>query len=110
MQDELDDAALAPCGAAKPTLSINNPEASRHDTTVDFQISLSCIPNTRPVILLTPVRDGDIGENIFVPLTRQQTTATVTIAIGTENQLALALVWNTGLANNRAQGNVTYTN
>ncbi len=43
-------------------------EASRSDATVDFEVSLSCIPGSRPMILLTPVRDSDIGENMFVSL------------------------------------------
>ncbi|MDE0498579.1 MAG: hypothetical protein OXH86_14625 [Acidimicrobiaceae bacterium] len=42
-------------------------------------------------------------------LSADRTSTTVTVAIGTEHQLALVLAWNTGLANHQAQGNVTYT-
>ncbi|MDE0117338.1 MAG: hypothetical protein OXT07_12035 [bacterium] len=61
------------------------------------------------MILLTPVRDGEIGENMFVDLSAEQTSTTVTVTIGTENQLGLALGWNTGLANPQAQGDVNFT-
>jgi len=61
------------------------------------------------MILLTPVRDGEIGQNIFVSLSAEETTATVTVTIGNEEQLGLALVWSSGLANRAAQGDVTYT-
>ena len=88
---------------------ISSPEASRSDTTVDFEVSLSCIPNNSPMALLSPLRDGDIGENLFIDLTAEQTTATVTVTIGSEDQLSLALLWSSGLANRYAQGDVTYT-
>ncbi|MDE0214955.1 MAG: hypothetical protein OXN79_00060, partial [bacterium] len=101
--------ALEGCGLAKPTLSISSPTASRADTTVDFHISLDCKPARNPTVLLAPVRDGELGNNIYAALTKDQPTATVTITTGTENQLALALVWSTGLANKKAQGNVAYT-
>ncbi|MDE0117729.1 MAG: hypothetical protein OXT07_14085, partial [bacterium] len=106
-QDEPDEPVLTAC-AARPTLSISSPTASRSDATVDFEVSLSCIPSRRPTILLTPVRDGNLGQNMFVFLSAQQTTTTVTVAIGTENHLGLALAWNIGLANDQAQGNVDF--
>jgi len=55
------------------------------------------------------LRDGNIGRNIFVNLSADQTSTTVTVAIGTEQQLGLALAWSTGLANYQAQGDVAYT-
>ncbi len=108
-QDEPDkpDRPAPPACAGRPTLSISSPEASRSDATVDFEVSLSCIPSNRPTILLNPVRDGNLGQNMFVSLSAQQTTTTVTI--GTENRLGLALAWNIGLANDQAQGNVNFT-
>ncbi|MDE0320790.1 MAG: hypothetical protein OXI97_13020, partial [Acidimicrobiaceae bacterium] len=107
-QDQPDQAPLAACDG-RPTLLISSPQASRHDTAVDFEVSLSCIPAGRPTILLSPLRDGNLSRNIFVHLSADQTSTTVTVAIGTEHQLALVLAWNTGLANHQAQGNVTYT-
>ncbi len=106
--DQPDQAPLAACDG-RPTLLISSPQASRHDTAVDFEVSLSCIPAGRPTILLSPLRDGNLSRNIFVHLSADQTSTTVTVAIGTEHQLALVLAWNTGLANHQAQGNVTYT-
>jgi len=50
-----------------------------------------------------------LSRNIFVHLSADQTSTTVTVAIGTEHQLALVLAWSAGLANHQAQGNVTYT-
>ncbi|MDE0115996.1 MAG: hypothetical protein OXT07_05200 [bacterium] len=93
----------------RPTLHISSPTASRGDTTVDFDVTLSCIPASRPTILLSPLRDGNLGRNIFVNLSADQTTTTVTLTTGTEQQLGLALAWNIGLANTQAQGNVNYT-
>ena len=58
---------------------------------------------------MTAVRDGGIGLNRFVDLSGEQTTATVTVTIGGEDQLGLALVRSTGLANRAAQGDVTFT-
>ncbi|MDE0161849.1 MAG: hypothetical protein OXL98_08925 [Acidimicrobiaceae bacterium] len=107
--DDPDEPVLAACGAALPTLSISNPTASRSDQSVDFEVSLSCIPANSPTILLTPVRDGSIASNMFVALSAQQTSATVTVTVGTEDRLGLALAWNQGLANDKAQGNVVYT-
>ncbi|MDE0135694.1 MAG: hypothetical protein OXM54_12725, partial [Acidimicrobiaceae bacterium] len=107
-QDQPDQAPLAACDG-RPTLLISSPQASRHDTAVDFEVSLSCIPAGRPTILLSPLRDGNLSRNIFVHLSADQTSTTVTVDIGTEHQLALVLAWNTGLANHQAQGNVNYT-
>jgi len=107
-QDQPDQPALVAC-EGRPELLISSPEASRSDQTVDFEVSLSCIPASKPIILLTPLRDGNIGQNIFVDLNSEQTTATVTVTIGSEDQLGLVLVWSSGLANSQAQGDVTYT-
>ncbi len=107
-QDQPDRQEPVAC-TGDPTLTVNSPEASRNDQTVDFEVSLDCIPSGRAMILLTPVRDGEIGQNIFVSLSAEETTATVTVTIGNEEQLGLALVWSSGLANRAAQGDVTYT-
>ncbi|MDE0162013.1 MAG: hypothetical protein OXL98_09790, partial [Acidimicrobiaceae bacterium] len=107
-QDQTDGSTLTAC-EGRPELLISSPEASRSDGTVDFEVSLSCIPSSSPTILLSPVRDGHIGQNRFVNLTADQATATVTVTIGGEDQLALALVWSSGLANRYAQGTVTFS-
>ncbi|MDE0374492.1 MAG: fibronectin type III domain-containing protein [bacterium] len=109
-QDQPDqDVVLADCGTTKPTLSISSPEASRGDTTVDFEVTLDCKPGRTVMVLLIPVRDGEIGNNILVVFTNQQPTATITLAIGAEQQLGLAIGWaSPGLANRAAQGTVTY--
>jgi len=107
-QDQTDGSTLTAC-EGRPELLISSPEASRGDQTVDFEVSLSCIPSSSPTILLSPVRDGHIGQNRFVNLTADQATATVTVTIGGEDQLALALVWSSGLANRYAQGTVTFS-
>ena len=99
---------LAAC-QGDPELLINSPAASRSDASVDFTVSLSCIPSSNPTILLTPVRDGNIGNNIFISLTAEEPSTTVTVTIGSENELGLALAWNRGLANDQAQGNVVFT-
>ncbi|MDE0496853.1 MAG: fibronectin type III domain-containing protein [Acidimicrobiaceae bacterium] len=106
--DQPDQVPLAAC-AARPTLLISSPEASRSDASVDFEVSLSCIPASSPIILLSPVRDGRIGQNLFINLSADQTSTTVTVTIGNEHQLGLAVVWSSGLANRYAQGDVTYT-
>ena len=106
--DGADQAPLVAC-AARPTLLISSPTASRSDATVDFEVSLSCIPSRKPTILLSPLRDGSIGQNIFVNLSADQTSTTVTVGIGAEHQLGLVLAWNIGLANDQAQGDVAYT-
>ncbi|MDE0496232.1 MAG: hypothetical protein OXH86_02665, partial [Acidimicrobiaceae bacterium] len=106
--DGADQAPLVAC-AARPTLLISSPTASRSDATVDFEVSLSCIPSRKPTILLSPLRDGRIGQNIFVNLSADQTSTTVTVGIGAEHQLGLAVVWSSGLANRYAQGDVAYT-
>ncbi|MDE0496851.1 MAG: hypothetical protein OXH86_05825 [Acidimicrobiaceae bacterium] len=106
--DQPDQVPLVAC-AARPTLLISSPEASRSDASVDFEVSLSCIPASSPIILLSPVRDGRIGQNLFINLSADQTSTTVTVTIGNEHQLGLAVVWSSGLANRYAQGDVTYT-
>ncbi len=107
-QDGQDEPVLTAC-ADRPTLLISSPTASRGDQSVDFEVSLSCIPSGSLMVLLTPVRDGKIGENLFIFLSGEETTATVTVTIGNEDQLGLALTWSTGLANREAQGNVVFT-
>ena len=107
-QDQPDQVPLVAC-AARPALLISSPEASRSDASVDFEVSLSCIPASSPIILLSPVRDGRIGQNLFINLSADQTSTTVTVTIGNEHQLGLAVVWSSGLANRYAQGDVTYT-
>ncbi|MDE0351204.1 MAG: hypothetical protein OXM57_00720, partial [bacterium] len=103
-----DEPVLTAC-ADRPTLLISSPTASRGDQSVDFEVSLSCIPGGSLMVLLTPVRDGKIGENLFIFLSGDQTMATVTLSVGNEDQLGLALTWSTGLANREAQGNVVFT-
>ena len=105
--DGADQVPLAAC-AARPMLLISSPTASRSDATVDFEVSLSCIPSRKPTILLSPLRDGSIGQNIFVNLSADQTSTTVTVGIGAEHQLGLVLAWNIGLANSQAQGDVNF--
>ena len=107
-QPEPEEAVLVAC-VGRPTLLISSPTASRSDQSVDFEVSLSCIPARRPIILLTPLRDGDLGRNIFVDLSADRTSTTVTVDIGTEDQLGLVLAWNIGLASDQAQGDVAYT-
>ena len=102
--------AVAGCAAGVlPALSISSPRASRSERSVDFEVSLGCKPAGRPTILVAPLRDGILGRNIAVSLSADRTAAAVTVPIGAERQLALALVWGTGLANRTAQGNVDYT-
>ncbi|MDE0497353.1 MAG: hypothetical protein OXH86_08370, partial [Acidimicrobiaceae bacterium] len=107
-QPEPEEAVLVAC-VGRPTLLISSPTASRSDQSVDFEVSLSCIPARRPIILLTPLRDGDLGRNIFVDLSADRTSTTVTVDIGTEDHLGLVLAWNIGLASDQAQGDVAYT-
>ncbi len=107
-QDEPDEPALTAC-EGRPELLISSPTASRGDASVDFEVSLSCIPSSSPMIVLAPVRDGDRGENQWVDLTSEQTSITVTVTIGGEDALGLALVWNRGLANSQAQGDVVFS-
>ncbi|MDE0136275.1 MAG: hypothetical protein OXM54_15715, partial [Acidimicrobiaceae bacterium] len=106
--DVPDQVPLAAC-AGRPTLLISSPTASRSDASVDFEVSLSCIPASSPIVLLSPVRDGRIGQNLFINLSADQTSTTVTVTIGNEHQLGLAVVWSSGLANRYAQGDVAYT-
>ncbi|MDE0496018.1 MAG: S8 family serine peptidase [Acidimicrobiaceae bacterium] len=100
---------LEDCGADKPAISISSPEASRSDTTVDFEVALDCKPARRLMVLLIPVRDGNVGANTLVTLTSAQPTATVTVPIRGEHQLSLAIGWAPGIANRTAQGHVTFT-
>ncbi len=107
-QDQQDQPALTAC-ESRPELLISSPTASRSDATVDFEVSLSCIPSSSPTILLSPVRDGRIGQNLLINLSAEQTTTTVTVTLGNEHQLGLAVVWSSGLANRYTQADVTYT-
>ncbi len=107
-QDEPDGSALTACDG-RPTLLISSPTASRGDASVDFEVSLSCLPGSSPTIILTPLRDGKIDGNVFVDLTSDQPSATVTVAIGGEDRLGLVLVWSSGLADKQAQGDVVFT-
>ncbi len=106
--DQQDQPALTAC-ESRPELLISSPTASRSDATVDFEVSLSCIPSSSPTILLSPVRDGRIGQNLLINLSAEQTTTTVTVTLGNEHQLGLAVVWSSGLANRYTQADVTYT-
>jgi len=107
-QDQQDQPVLTAC-ESRPELLISSPTASRSDASVDFEVSLSCIPSSSPTILLSPVRDGRIGQNLLINLSAEQTTTTVTVTLGNEHQLGLAVVWSSGLANRYTQADVTYT-
>jgi len=107
-RDQPDDTPLDAC-SGRPALLISDPAASRSDASVDFEVSLSCIPSSNPTIMLTPVRDGWIDGHVFVALTSREPSATVTVTIGSEDQLGLALAWQRGLANSQAQGDVVYS-
>ncbi|MDE0135603.1 MAG: hypothetical protein OXM54_12255, partial [Acidimicrobiaceae bacterium] len=109
VQYEPDQTALAGCGAEKPTLSISSPTASRSDAAVGFEVSLDCAPASGVSVVLVSVRDGAVGDNIPVTFTSGQLTATVTVPIGDEQQLSLAIGWAPGVANRTAQGDVAYT-
>ena len=102
------DEPLTAC-EGDPELLISSPTASRGDASVDFEVGLSCIPEARPTLLLVPVRDGEVGEYLFVDLTAEEPSATVTLTIGSERELSLALGWSSGLANRDAQGDVVFS-
>ncbi|MDE2891833.1 MAG: hypothetical protein OXN86_04945, partial [Chloroflexota bacterium] len=101
-------ATLTAC-PGKPELLISSPAASRSDASVDFEVMLSCIPCSTATILLTPVRDGIIGANMFISLSKTQLSTTVTVTIGSEDELGLALVWSQGLRYSQAQGDVVFS-
>jgi len=85
-------------------------EASRSDATADFEVTLDCKPAGTIYILLIPVRDGHIGFNNLVIFTNHKTTATVTVSIGDEQELGLAVGWAPSIANRATvQGTVTFT-
>ncbi len=65
---------------------------------------LSCLPGRTPTILLVPVRDGELGQHLFVELTGEEPSTTVTVTIRGERELGLALAWSSGLASREAQG------
>ncbi len=101
-------ATLTACEGS-PELLISSPTASRSDASVDFTVMLSCLPSRAPTILLVPVRDGAIGQNVFVSLTRDNPSATVTVTIGGETELGLAHGWSMGLKDTQPQGDVVFT-
>ncbi|MDE0497538.1 MAG: hypothetical protein OXH86_09310 [Acidimicrobiaceae bacterium] len=104
------ETALAACEGRKPTLSISSPQASRGDATVDFEVSLDCVPGGRVPVLLAPLRDGRLGENTLVALSADRTSAAVTVAVGTETRLGLTLVWAPTVKNRSdTTGHATYT-
>ncbi len=103
-----DVASLTAC-EGDPELLISSPTASRSDPSVDFTVMLSCLPGRTPTILLVPVRDGELGQHLFVELTGEEPSTTVTLTIGSERELSLALGWSSGLANRDAQGDVVFT-
>ena len=103
-----DVASLTAC-EGDPELLISSPTASRSDASVDFTVMLSCLPSRAPTILLVPVRDGAIGQNVFVSLTRDNPSATVTVTIGGETELGLAHGWSMGLKDTQPQGDVVFT-
>jgi len=103
-----DPATLTAC-QNNPELLISSPTASRSDTSVDFTVMLSCIPDRNPIIIMTPFRDGVVGATLFISLSKTQLTTTITLNIGTETELGLALAWSSGIANRHTQQNVTFT-
>ncbi len=103
-----DVASLTAC-EGDPELLISSPTASRSDASVDFTVMLSCLPSRAPTILLVPVRDGAIGQNVFVSLTRDNPSATVTVTIGGETELGLAHGWSMGIKDTQPQGDVVFT-
>ncbi len=103
-----DVASLTAC-EGDPELLISSPTASRSDPSVDFTVMLSCLPGRTPTILLVPVRDGELGQHLFVELTGEEPSTTATLTIGSERELSLALGWSSGLANRDAQGDVVFT-
>ncbi|MDE2893690.1 MAG: hypothetical protein OXN86_14450, partial [Chloroflexota bacterium] len=101
-------ATLTAC-PGKPELLISSPTASRSDASVDFEVMLSCIPSSNPTILLLPVRDGIVGQNLFVSLTKDEPSTTVTVTIGGETELGLTIGWQQGLANIDVQSDVVFS-
>ncbi|MDE2746198.1 MAG: hypothetical protein OXI41_09500 [Chloroflexota bacterium] len=106
---DLPDVATLTACEGEPELLIGSPTASRSDASVDFEVMLSCLPSGNPMILLVPVRDGIIGENLFISLTRDTPSATVTVDIGGEAALGLAIGWESGLAGRDVQGDVVFS-
>ncbi len=109
VDDGLPDVSTLTACQGDPELLINSPTASRSDASVDFTVMLSCLPSRAPTILLVPVRDGAIGQNVFVSLTRDNPSATVTVTIGGETELGLAHGWSMGLKDTQPQGDVVFT-
>ncbi|MDE2987355.1 MAG: fibronectin type III domain-containing protein, partial [Chloroflexota bacterium] len=106
---DLPDVATLTACEGEPELLISSPAASRSDASVDFEVMLSCLPSGNPMILLVPVRDGIIGENLFISLTRDTPSTTVTVDIGGEAALGLAIGWQSGLAGSDVQGDVVFS-
>ncbi len=103
-----DVASLVAC-EGDPELLISSPTASRSDASVEFTVMLSCLPSGSATVLVTPVRDGAITENMFVSLTRDAPSTTVSVDIGSETELGLALVWASGIKSRQAQGDVVFS-
>ena len=106
---DLPDVATLTACEDKPELLISSPEASRSDATVDFTVMLSCLPSGSQMILLVPVRDGIVGENMFISLSKDEPLTTVTVEIGGETELGLAIGWSGGLKSKDVQGEVVFT-
>ncbi len=109
VDDGLPDVSTLTACQGDPELLINSPAASRSDASVEFTVMLSCLPSRAPTILLVPVRDGHIGQNVLVSLTRDTPSATVTVSIGGETELGLAHAWSMGLKNTQPQGDVVFS-
>jgi len=58
---------------------------------------------------MTAVRDGVIGQNMFISLSKTQLSTTVTVDIGGEAALGLAIGWQSGLAGSDVQGDVVFS-
>jgi len=113
-QDEPDkpDRPAPPACAGRPTLSISSPNGVRGDTWVEFEVSLSCKPSSSKSVLLSVVRDSlrsHSDDLIFSSLSSSESSTTVRVAVRSSNELGLALHWSSGLANDKAQGDVQFS-
>ncbi|MDE2744950.1 MAG: DDE-type integrase/transposase/recombinase [Chloroflexota bacterium] len=91
-----------------PTLSISSPNGVRGDTWVEFEVSLSCKPSSSKSVLLSVVRSHS-DDLIFSSLSSSEPSTTVRVAVRSSNELGLALHWSSGLANDKAQGDVQFS-
>jgi len=110
--EETDEAVLADCGDSRPTVLINNPTASRSDTTVEFEVSLDCKPSGSVTLLLSVLRNGEISSDpvTYAALDGEETSITVTVEIRDSQELGLTLAWSSGVANRtETTGNVEFT-